>query len=149
MSTQLHKKRSFISTTDRTIERYRNLNSITISYQYATVPFTLSFNSPPIPQKLWQEKRSNEKIKNSIFICSAGVTSLLNNNTCVVFSIIGELKSFVIGIYMPKLAFKYTMGWDPITSFFLSPKGSLCNGNYPLPRYPKWFDISGGYRVRL
>lgn len=82
MSTQLHKKRSFISTTDTTIVRYRNLNSITISYHYATVPFTLSFDSPPIPQKLWQEKRSNEKIKkkNHSFMCSAGVTSLLNNN---------------------------------------------------------------------
>lgn len=30
---------------------------------------------------------------------------------------------------------------------FLFPKVSLCNGNYPLPRHPKWFDESEGHTV--
>lgn len=60
------------------------------------------------------------------------------------------------------LALKYTIGWklsnnlieDTVCKLaslfplhyplFLLPKVSLCNGKYPLPRYPKWYNISVG-----
>ena len=75
MSTQLHKKGVLFQQLKK-IVRYRSLNSVILSYHYATtVPFKLSFNSPaqPTPQKLWQEKDQMKRYKNNI--CGAVLVS--------------------------------------------------------------------------